>query len=126
MSAKILCARIVQIAAEIDLQKKLLNQLEHDKSQVQRQLNAVLDPMARLPVELSSEIFLQSLPPLPEPGAPQPLLLLKICHAWTDIALSTPALWADIHIASPCTEGFTEVLALWFPRARTRPLSIFL
>ncbi|KAJ7646058.1 hypothetical protein DFH06DRAFT_1476633 [Mycena polygramma] len=126
MSAKSLRARIAQIAAEIDLQKKLLNQLEHDKSQVQHQLNAVLDPMARLPVELSSEIFLQSLPSLPEPGAPQPLLLLNICHAWTDIALFTPAIWADIHIPSPCTVGFTAVLPIWFRRARTRPLSIFL
>ncbi|KAJ6483846.1 hypothetical protein C8R47DRAFT_936623, partial [Mycena vitilis] len=91
---------IAKLSTEIDIQKELLKRLEHDKSLVQRDLNAVVDPVARLPPEISSEIFLQSLPSLPEPTARDhsPVLLLIICSIWTDIALSTPALWADIYL----------------------------
>ncbi|KAJ7902854.1 hypothetical protein B0H14DRAFT_2329532, partial [Mycena olivaceomarginata] len=91
--------RISDLDTEIDLQKRLLRKLEDDKRIAQRQLNAVLnavlDPVARLPLEISSEIFLQSLDaPFPQRGALHtPMLLLSICSAWTDIALATPALW---------------------------------
>ncbi|KAJ7657481.1 hypothetical protein B0H17DRAFT_870855, partial [Mycena rosella] len=65
---------------------------------------AVRDPVSRLPLEISSEIFIQCLPSTsnPQPGARDiPMLLLNICNAWTDIALSTPALWEAIHIQFP-------------------------
>ncbi|KAF7328775.1 F-box domain-containing protein [Mycena venus] len=127
MSVQELRARIQKLSSEIELQKKLLNKLERDKCLVQRQLNAVLDPVARLPLEISSEIFLQSLAPIAQPGARHlPMLLLNVCHAWADIALSTPALWAAIDVAFPCSEGFQEVLKIWLRRARNRPLSMSL
>ncbi|KAJ7851546.1 hypothetical protein B0H13DRAFT_1643911, partial [Mycena leptocephala] len=95
-------ARIEKLLTEIDLQKEVLKKLEHDKSLLQRQLNTALDPVARLPFEISSEIFLQSLPDFVEPGAHHaPMLLLIICNTWTNVVLSTPALWASIHIAFP-------------------------
>jgi hypothetical protein len=120
-------ARIDKLSAEIELQKELLKKLEHDKSLVQRQLNAALDPVARLPLEISSEIFLQSLPTYPKPSPRVvPMLLLNICNAWTSIALSTPALWASIQIVFMQAEGFEEGLQAWFHRACNRPLSIAL
>ncbi|KAJ7701637.1 hypothetical protein B0H14DRAFT_3173603 [Mycena olivaceomarginata] len=48
---------VEKISDEIELQKKFLAKLLSDKSLVQRQLNAVLDPVARLPPEISSDIF---------------------------------------------------------------------
>ncbi|KAF7328750.1 F-box domain-containing protein [Mycena venus] len=127
-------ARIQKLSSEIELQKKLLTKLEHDKFLAQRQLNAVLDPVARLPLEISSEIFLRCLPPLPALNLPAsgtrrrphplPILLLNICNAWTTIALSIPDLWTAIDIIFPCAEGFQEVLQTWLQRARNRPLSI--
>ncbi|KAJ7902839.1 hypothetical protein B0H14DRAFT_1149290 [Mycena olivaceomarginata] len=120
-------ARIVKLGTEIDVQRELLKTLEHDRVLARRQLNAVLDPVARLPLEISSEIFLQSLDLFPEPGALHtPILLLSICSAWTDVALSTPALWAAIHIIFPCSQGLKELLAIWFARACNRPLRIAL
>ncbi|KAJ7512856.1 hypothetical protein B0H11DRAFT_2213409 [Mycena galericulata] len=125
MSVKELQTRIETISAEIAQQQKILNDLWQSKSQVQRQLNAVRDPVARLPPEISSEIFMQCLPPFSEPGAHHiPMLLLNICNTWTDIALSIPALWAAIHVVFPRTEGFRELLKTWFRRACTRPLSV--
>jgi hypothetical protein len=129
MSVTELQARIAKLSTYIDLQKEVLKHLEREKRLVQRRLNAVLDPVARLPLEISSEIFLCSLPraPLPEPGDRHgPMQLLNICNAWTDIALSTPALWTAIHIALPYTEDLKEVVAAWLQRACGQPLTISL
>ncbi|KAF7328824.1 F-box domain-containing protein [Mycena venus] len=128
MSVEELCARIDKLSSEmIDLQESPVKKLKEDRSLVQRQLNAAIDPVSRLPVEISSEIFMQSLAPFPEPGARHtPMLLLHICHAWSAIALSTPDLWASIQISFPCATGFSKVLPLWLQRAHTCPLSISL
>ncbi|KAF7361471.1 F-box domain-containing protein [Mycena sanguinolenta] len=117
MSVEDFRARIMQLDIEIDLQKELLKKLEYDRSLVRRQLNAALDPVARLPLEISSEIFLQG-------GRQAPAVLMGICHAWTEIALATPKLWTTIRINFPCAEDLAEVLPVWFQRARNRPLSI--
>jgi hypothetical protein len=136
MSVKELRARIEKISDEIELQKKFLAKLLSDKSLVQRQLNAVLDPVARLPPEISSDIFPHCLSPVPAldlppsdaRGGPDPylILLLTVCNAWTTMALSTPDLWTAIDIIFPCAEGFPEILETWLQRARNRPLSISL
>ncbi|KAJ7640358.1 hypothetical protein DFH06DRAFT_1301955 [Mycena polygramma] len=52
-SVEELRANIAKLSTEIDLQKQLLKNLERDKNVMQRQLNAVLDPVARLPLEIS-------------------------------------------------------------------------
>ncbi|KAJ7457988.1 hypothetical protein B0H11DRAFT_1873461 [Mycena galericulata] len=128
MSVEELEERIAKISTDIELQKAVLRKLEHSKILVQRQLNSVRDPVARLPLEISSEIFIQCLPPLPvPPGARHvPMLLLNICNAWSDIALSTPALWAGILLRFPYTEGFREFVGTWLGRARNHPLSVSL
>ncbi|KAF7361385.1 hypothetical protein MSAN_01171300 [Mycena sanguinolenta] len=83
--------------------------------------------MARLPLEISSEIFLQSLPFFPEPGVHRvPMLFLAICNAWAQIVLSTPALWAAIHISFPCARAWKDMIPIWLQRARSQPLSVSL
>ncbi|KAJ7666933.1 hypothetical protein DFH06DRAFT_1040463 [Mycena polygramma] len=120
-------AHIAKLSTEIDLQKQVLEDLERDKSFMQGQLNVVLDPVARLPLEISSEIFLHSLPSFPEPGNEHvPMLFLNICHAWADIALSTPELWSGIQITFPCTATYEDGAEAWLRRACNRPLSISL
>ncbi|KAJ7757787.1 hypothetical protein DFH07DRAFT_459229 [Mycena maculata] len=127
MSVKQLRDHVQALSVDIDRQRRVLKKLEGDKIIALRQLNAILDPVTWLPLEISSEIFVQSLPPVPEPGAtPIPLLFLNICHSWSHIALSTPALWATIHVEFPRPEGFDHGLEDWLERARNRPLSISL
>jgi uncharacterized small protein (DUF1192 family) len=124
MSVKELQARIDKLAADIDLQKTVLQQLEQSKSAAQRQLNAICDPMTRLPPEISSAIFLLCLPhshPKPTPRT-APMLLLRVCHAWAEIAVSTPALWVAIRVD---VLG-VKFLQAWLQRARNYPLSISL
>ncbi|KAF8198278.1 hypothetical protein K438DRAFT_1933625 [Mycena galopus ATCC 62051] len=125
MLAEELRTRIEELSSQIELQKELLRKLEGDKRLVQRQLNAVADPVARLPLEISSEIFLQTLPSFPKVGAIHgPMLLLSICNAWTTIALSTPALWRTFRIDFPCAKNLRQVLPSWFQRAGNRSLSV--
>ncbi|KAJ6525059.1 hypothetical protein DFH09DRAFT_1416783 [Mycena vulgaris] len=129
MSVQELEARIERLSADIERQKEVLKKLENSKSALQRQLNNVRDPVGRLPLEISSEIFLQCrrLPPRPQPGARHiPMLLLNVCNAWSDIAIATPALWTAIHIEFPRPKGFSEFLGMWLKRARNHPLFISL
>ncbi|KAF8198197.1 hypothetical protein K438DRAFT_701920 [Mycena galopus ATCC 62051] len=124
MSVEEIQALIAKLSADIHLQKEVLQQLERAKSLAQRQLNAIRDPVARLPLEISSEIFVQCLPPhhLKPAAHTVPLLLLNVCNTWTDIALSTPALWTAIHLTFPQV----QTLELWFRRAHNHPLSVSL
>ncbi|KAJ7727242.1 hypothetical protein B0H16DRAFT_1894536 [Mycena metata] len=116
-------ARIAQISSDIALQQEVLKGLERKKSAAQRQLNAIRDPVARLPLEISSEIFLGCLTSPRKPGAHiAPLLFLNICNTWTDIALSTPALWDAIELDF---RG-ADCLRSWLPRSGKRMLTIAL
>ncbi|KAJ7649842.1 hypothetical protein FB45DRAFT_886138 [Roridomyces roridus] len=121
--------RLAEISLDIERQKEVQEGLERNKKLVQRQLNALRDPVARLPLELSSEIFLQCLSQWhnPRPGAHSaPMLFLNICTAWTNIAVSLPALWDTIVIHLPCATGFEEGLDRWLRRAGGRSLHISL
>ncbi|KAJ6523353.1 hypothetical protein B0H19DRAFT_1201916 [Mycena capillaripes] len=123
MSVEELQARIDHFSAEIERQREVLKQLESSKSAVQRQLNALRDPIARLPLEISSEIFLRCLSGSPTPDAEiAPTLLLNVCNSWSHIALSTPTLWNAIHM-----EGSgAEILGVWLQRAGNYALTISL
>ncbi|KAJ7649940.1 hypothetical protein FB45DRAFT_1075765 [Roridomyces roridus] len=113
MSAQAIEAQIDQISLEIERQKDMLRKLESRKSLLQRQLNAERDPIAHYPLEYAR--------PQTHLG---PLLLLNICNTWTNIALSTPALWASIGIGFPRAPGFEELLEMWLRRAGSRRLQI--
>ncbi|KAJ7649866.1 hypothetical protein FB45DRAFT_1075623 [Roridomyces roridus] len=104
-------------------------QLEREKSLVQPQLNDLRDPMGRLPLEISSEIFLRCLPQYEATTTGMHLihtLFLRICHTWADIALSTPALWTEIHLEFPQANGPRHIVDGWLQRAQARPLRVYL
>ncbi|KAJ6510830.1 hypothetical protein C8R45DRAFT_397117 [Mycena sanguinolenta] len=124
MSVEEIRARLDKIMADIELQKTVLKQLDQKKCAAQRELNTICDPMERLPLEISSKILLQCLPrSYSKPKSrTAPMLLLNVCSAWTNIALSTPALWTSIHLEVPRV----EVLQTWLKRARNHSLSISL
>ncbi|KAJ7739079.1 hypothetical protein DFH07DRAFT_892494 [Mycena maculata] len=126
MSVAALQEHIDKLAADIVRQESVLKDLWRSKGAAQRQLNAIRDPMARMPLEISSEIFLQCRNSRPEPSADQPpLLFLNICNGWRDIALSTPALWSAIHADKP-KDDLGSILVTWLKRAGGRALSISL
>ncbi|KAJ7120475.1 hypothetical protein C8R43DRAFT_900795 [Mycena crocata] len=120
-------ARIGELGSAISRQKQALRDLEKTKSDAECQLNSILDPMERLPLEISSEIFMLCLPGshVPHPIS-VPMVLLAICHAWSDIALSTPLLWTAIDIDSQRTSRFYKLFEVWLARARSLPLTLSL
>ncbi|KAJ6481587.1 hypothetical protein C8R47DRAFT_982298, partial [Mycena vitilis] len=122
MSVEELRSKITKLSVEIRIQKELLETLEEKKRSTETQLNSLVDPVARLPLELSSEIFMQCLPNRPKPDPfVAPMLLLSICHGWESIALSTPALWATIHLRS---DHFTKISEIWLNRTLGRCLTV--
>ncbi|KAJ6516805.1 hypothetical protein C8R47DRAFT_1088395 [Mycena vitilis] len=124
-SVEELRARIAKLSIEVDLQKEVLKNLEKNKSIAQRQLNAFLDPVACLPVEISSDISLQSLPRRSEPSAQKvPMLLLSF------LKRSSPKALRELVISRAAGPVGTELveclllipsltrLEMWWPQSQ--------
>ncbi|KAJ7133439.1 hypothetical protein C8R44DRAFT_772426 [Mycena epipterygia] len=127
MSEDDLRTRLAVLSAAINRQNEGPS-LQQIQSHIQSEPNNLLDPMANLPPELSSDIFLRCLPTAPEERTPNPhqapMIFLNICHLWRTIALSTPALWTTLHIELPGAPGFEHLCDRWLARAGNRATSI--
>ncbi|KAJ7643816.1 hypothetical protein FB45DRAFT_1114131 [Roridomyces roridus] len=86
--------------------------------------STLIDPVMRLPLELSSEIFLQSLPSTPDMQAVA--TLLQISRGWTAIALATPPLWTNITNNGVEHSKFLALLTTWLDRGGEFPVSLSL
>ncbi|KAJ6585611.1 hypothetical protein B0H19DRAFT_1059813 [Mycena capillaripes] len=118
-------ARIAEISAAIHHQKEVLQNLINSKRDAQRELNSVVDPIARLPLEISSDILARCLPEFPRSHPDvAPMAFLHVSYAWNIIAHSTPSLWTAIQVTSPGSEGLPDGVDIWFARARALPLSL--
>ncbi|KAJ7157211.1 hypothetical protein C8R46DRAFT_959114 [Mycena filopes] len=135
--------RLVEVDASIADLKSHLQLLEETRRLLQEQLDCIVYPILSLPPEITSEIFLECLPPPPSPsmGSRQqsshrnnvaPLLLFYVCRAWRKIALSTPRLWDSLHLFHstirrfPRTSTMAKVITDWFSRAGSSPLTLSL
>ncbi|KAK7048988.1 hypothetical protein R3P38DRAFT_2463868, partial [Favolaschia claudopus] len=123
-------SHIYQLSYAIEAQTLILHGLMTQRSEARRKLNRFLDPMARLPLELQSHIFLavdlDVDPPKPHPDAP-PMVFLSVCGLWRDIALATPKLWDRLSIDYPSRRPhYSELGKLWLSRARSHPLLLSL
>ncbi|KAJ7613003.1 hypothetical protein FB45DRAFT_1112664 [Roridomyces roridus] len=114
--------RLRSLEEAIERQKEVLRDLERQHCHAQSGLNALLDPMARLPPEISSNILLQSMPTPPTWG--RLLALVRVCRAWNNLALATHTLWSTITDTGVRKEKFVQVLEIWLPRAGALPLSL--
>ncbi|KAJ6562563.1 hypothetical protein B0H19DRAFT_1234134, partial [Mycena capillaripes] len=104
---------------------------------------ALISPVRRLPLDVIQEIFAACLPTHRNcvmSAAEAPVLLGRICSSWRVVSLSTPRLWARLHIVQPPRDRFDsdaesmnkklaqrlEVTKMWLGRAGQCPLSISL
>ncbi|KAJ6478201.1 hypothetical protein C8R45DRAFT_1216435 [Mycena sanguinolenta] len=106
-----------------------------EKKSVEVQLQGVVYPILSLPTEIITAIFAACLPENSRRRISHkhaPLLLMRVCRRWKDIAVSTSELWNFLHIrclnVSPPSDK-TMVLrgvlsGSWFSRAQSRPLSL--
>ncbi|KAJ6466463.1 hypothetical protein C8R45DRAFT_489554 [Mycena sanguinolenta] len=96
--------------------------------------HAVQDPISpalRLPVEITSEVFIHCLPTSYtiyrqwNTASPReaPMLLLHVCRIWREIAIGTPALWAKMDL--PMDNAHSDEMArVWLKRGKACPLSV--
>ncbi|KAJ7482803.1 hypothetical protein B0H11DRAFT_1206870 [Mycena galericulata] len=118
---------IDKLSSEIARQRDILRDLENQKSTAQGELNTILDPMSRLPLEISSYIMLRCLPTSPTANpAAAPVVFLNICRAWSNIALATPSLWTTMGMDTTMSDDYGRLIGLWVARAGTHPLTLSL
>ncbi|KAK7000421.1 hypothetical protein R3P38DRAFT_3058358 [Favolaschia claudopus] len=122
-------SHIDELSDTIAAQIRLLRDLEAQRSTARSKLNSFLDPMARLPLEIQSRIFLDVTKPNEPIPDPQdvPLVFLSICQLWRVIALATPRLWTGVELnCLPRRPAYAEVGKNWMERAGPFPLSLVL
>ncbi|KAJ6447392.1 hypothetical protein C8R45DRAFT_117879 [Mycena sanguinolenta] len=130
-------AALVEIQAKIARFKTFstcyISVLQKQQHELEAELGAVVYPVLSLPPEIISRIFVQCLPDdgvSPWDGDAAPLVLVRVCRQWKDIALSTCQLWSSLRIQSVSDDkikvprGTLQKLQSWFSRARASPLSL--
>ena len=88
-----------------------------------------LSPVDKLPVEIKTEIFYNTLPVHPTPKyckdkgtEMHPFFLGKICRGWRQFVWSTPVLWTILHLwlSVDRYDTQTELLREWLSRTAER------
>lgn len=83
--------------------------------------------MSTLPPEILTEIFVHCLPQeqFPVPSCREaPLLLTHVSSQWRTLALSTPELWAALHVDYKDPVEDIPATELWLSRSGSCPLSL--
>ncbi|KAJ7621953.1 hypothetical protein DFH06DRAFT_1059957 [Mycena polygramma] len=125
MAAANIRARIDELSLAIQRQEEILQNLRKSRNDTRCELNAVVDPMARLPLEISSGILSLCVPKFPHPSQDgAPVAFLYVCRAWRTIAFSSALLWAALRIRSAWSRELPDGVHNWFTRARGLPLSL--
>ncbi|KAK7000353.1 hypothetical protein R3P38DRAFT_3058070 [Favolaschia claudopus] len=124
-----LLEHIDELSNTIKIQHRVLLDLKEQRRNTRRKLNNFRDPMARLPLEIQSQIFLEAegntydLPRLSE----APMNFLMICQLWRAIALATPQLWSSLQIQwLPRKASYIKFCDLWMERSGPLPFSLYL
>ena len=137
-------ARLCTLDAEIERLNSIICVLYDQRNALNEEIEAhraLISPFRRLPLDVMGEIFAHCLPTHHNAVMSireAPLLLGRVCSAWRSITLSTPQLWASLHIPTPTPDsGFgpastrkmitrCEAVREWILRSGEIPLSISL
>ncbi|KAG6811086.1 hypothetical protein H0H92_009045 [Tricholoma furcatifolium] len=85
-------------------------------------------PLARLPNELLSEIFIFALQNAEDRSQmiSAPMVISQVSVRWRNVAIATGALWTTIVITFPTSRQQLSLVITWLKRSRLAPLDIFL
>ena len=138
-------ARLTSIKAKIDRLNSIVEKLYDEHRALNAEIEAhraLLSPLRQVPLDIMEEIFIRCLPTdhnAVMSTREAPLLLGRVCGEWRSITLSTPRLWASLHIpSSPPDSLFDDSTfdleigkrckgaAEWIRRSGECPLSISL
>lgn len=134
--------RLQRLEAEIARMRAIVEGLESEHSKLKEFVDlhrALLSPIRRMAPELLQEMFVRCLPTTRNcvmDATEAPLLLIRICSNWRQIALSTPEVWSSLHISIPRKRSLEPTNSRmpyilqkaqdWLARSGTCPLSISL
>ncbi|KAJ7601142.1 hypothetical protein C8J56DRAFT_880671 [Mycena floridula] len=94
---------------------------------------AFLAPIRRLPGDMLRDIFVSCLPMNKAADiaiTDAPLLLGRVCRSWRELAMSTPQLWASIHVRfaenldSTTVQRLCDEAQTWIARSGICPLTV--
>jgi len=92
--------------------------------------NTVLAPVRSLPVEIIQEIAIHCLPEHPSGSRRNvPVSMSQVSSAWRNAVISQPKLWSVLSIEVEYSASLVRcasAINAWFPRAKGRPLSLYL
>ncbi|KAJ6524689.1 hypothetical protein DFH09DRAFT_1189260 [Mycena vulgaris] len=122
-----------ELTDEISRMQQLLDELTQKRDALDNFITAhlaMVSPARRLPEDIIRDVFVACLPSHRNSliiSNESPLLLCRICSDWRRLALSTPRLWAAVHVVIP-NEPKGQVLAGllkdWLNRSGVLPLFI--
>ncbi|KAJ7512710.1 hypothetical protein B0H11DRAFT_2182090 [Mycena galericulata] len=144
--------RLQRLDKEIAELQNTINKLIEERETLGAHVQAhaaLISPARRLPLDIIQEIFVACLPTHRNcvmSAREAPVLLGRICSSWRTISLSTPRLWASLHIVDPGQRSestdstsstlirtskdksalILEVTETWLGRSGRCPLSISL
>ncbi|KAJ7635243.1 hypothetical protein FB45DRAFT_713527, partial [Roridomyces roridus] len=126
-------SHLVPHTEEIARLDALIQDLTAQRQKAQDYIDAhkvLLSPVRRLPPDVMQEIFLACLPAQHNAvlsGREAPQILTTICRGWRNLALSTVALWASLHLPLEFifdTGEAPEYVKEWIDRSGKVPLSL--
>ncbi|KAJ7212632.1 hypothetical protein GGX14DRAFT_564383 [Mycena pura] len=127
------CKELADLTEEIERLQSLLDQTTEKRDKLKQCVDthfALVSPMRRLPDDILREVFVETLPSTRNTAiisTEGPLLLCRVCKLWRSIALTTPRLWASMHIVVPDRariHRLIDILRSWLGRSGTVPLAI--
>ncbi|KAF5330202.1 hypothetical protein D9611_010614 [Ephemerocybe angulata] len=133
-------SRLAAIELELEDLAQTVERLKKEKSailQKTRHLRALSSLIRRLPTHIMEAIFIYSIPVDPispiSVGDP-PLVFLRVCRAWRNMALEMPRLWSNFRVSVPLQlieeENLTKVasfqseLSRWLDQSGSVPLKV--
>jgi hypothetical protein len=131
------CMQLKDVDAKLYAHFEEINKLLEIQADVKERVNQHHDPLANLPVEISSHIFAiytedvnsEFDPPSPVVKRGGPLIFGAVSKFWRQVAFSTPHLWntVNIHIRSNDNLPMTvELMKEWLDRSGQLPLHLLL
>ncbi|KAJ7255834.1 hypothetical protein B0H12DRAFT_960797, partial [Mycena haematopus] len=124
---------LADVSEEIKRLQSLMDEAAHKRERLQQFIDAhlaLLSPVRRLPDDIVRSVLTATLPSTGNATISSdeaPLLLCRVCKSWRALALSTPQLWASLHIVVPPLSKFERLLTLittWLKRSGSVPLDI--
>ncbi|KAJ7255877.1 hypothetical protein B0H12DRAFT_1218759 [Mycena haematopus] len=125
---------LVDLSHKITQLQSLLYEATHRRDELQEFVSAhlaLVSPFRRLPDDIIRQIFIATHPSTRNPSLSSdepPLVLCRTCKSWRNLALTTPRLWASMHIvvAPLKLAQLVKQVTTWLDRSGVVPLDISL